>query len=281
MPLTVAALITTKARDELLLQRSLPSVLAQNRPPELIIIVNDGPALDERTQAAIHAACTPQGLEFELLHNARAPGAGGAWNTGLAQLRTLGHEGFVAVLDDDDTWDTNHLEVNLAHAHDASIVVSGLRMMARRQFMHRPLIEALDPRTFLTGNPGWQGSNTFVSLDLLLQVGGFREGLPSLNDRDLALRLLRHPGSTWKLTGQWTATWNADTVGNLSTPGSVAKREGLRAFWSLYGAEMAPPEREAYFLRAALLFGISEPEITDREPAARPALGFPVTVDHA
>lgn len=281
LPLTVAALVATRSRDQLLVERAVPAVLGQTRPPCVLVVVHDGAGLDGPTRAALRDLAAPSGVELAVIHNTRRPGPGGAWNTGLAHLLEMGHRGFVAILDDDDEWDPNHLEVNLAHADDATIVVSGLRMSLGGRCQERSLLADIDPRAFLTGNPGWQGSNTFVELALLVEAGGFREGLPSLNDRDLAIRLLRQPKATWRLTGRWTATWHADTPGNLSEPGSQAKREGLRAFWDLYGSEMTPAERARFFGRAERLFGISAKEIADDGPVSTPPLGFPWSGTHA
>jgi len=115
------------------------------------------------------------------------------------------------------------------------------------------------------GNPGWQGSNTFVDLALLRAAGGFTDGLRSLNDRDLALRLLRHTQARPALTGKWTATWTCDTAGALSEPRSAAKREGLRRFWAMYCLDMGAEEQSAFFERARSLFGILPQEITVAE----------------
>jgi glycosyltransferase involved in cell wall biosynthesis len=273
--MTVAALTATKSRDKLLVERAVPAVLRQTRQPDTVVVVHDGPGLDDTTRGSLKTLAAKAGVELTLLHNIHAAGPGGAWNTGLAHLVERGHRGFVAILDDDDVWDPDHLEVNLEHAEGATIVVSGLQMLFGGRCQERPLLGDLDPRAFLTGNPGWQGSNTFVDLDLLVGAGGFREGLPSLNDRDLAIRLLRHPRAAWRLTGRWTASWYADTPGNLSEARSQAKRDGLRAFWLLYGDEMSPDERARFFDRAEQLFGVAASEITTGEPELRPPLGFP------
>jgi glycosyltransferase involved in cell wall biosynthesis len=226
-PRGVATLIATRHREDLLVAQAVPSALGQTLSPALIVVVDDGEGLGESTQRTLHQLAAEHGVELILLDNERTPGAGGAWNTGLAHLSSRGHRGFVAILDDDDTWDESHLETNLRAASSASIVVSGLRLRIDGQVVPRPLVPQLDDRDFLVGNPGWQGSNTFVDLELLLNVGGFREGLQSLNDRDIAIRLLRHPDAVWRLTGRWTATWNADTPGNLSTPRSAVRERPM------------------------------------------------------
>lgn len=251
----VAALVATSNRESLLRSYSMPSIFAQTVRAAQVVVVNDGESLTEETRLGLHEAASAHGVPLTVLTNDRAHGAAGAWNKGLDHLWRAGHRGFVAILDDDDTWDEDHLEGNLDHAEGAELVVSGLRMRAGGRVEPRPLIETLRDRDFLTGNPGWQGSNTFVSLPTLMAVGGFRDGLASLNDRDLAIRLLRHPGVRWRLTGRWTATWNRDTPGNLSGPNSEPKLSGLRRFWRIYGTDMSPLEQAAYFERAERIFG--------------------------
>lgn len=270
----VAALIATKDRAQLLLTRAFPSVLQQSCRPDMLVIVNDGAPLGAQVMDALSAGARDAGVALKLLTNTRAEGAGGAWNTGLDALGTLGYQGFVAILDDDDAWARAHIATNLKHAESANLVVSGLELHVAGRRRARPLIEHLDAREFLVGNPGWQGSNTFVDLDLLLSAGGFREGLVSLNDRDLAIRVLRHPTTRWRLTGEWTAIWYADTPGNLSSPRSTAKLDGLRAFWRIYGGEMRATEREAFFQRAERLFCFRADDITHWPPAPIPPLGF-------
>ena len=270
------ALIATKARNELLVQRAIPAVLRQTLVPDVIVVVEDGRALDAESLTNLRRQIEPSGVELAVLRNGRAAGAGGSWNTGLEYLLGRNRKGFVAILDDDDEWDRDHIESNCEVANGATIVVSGLRMVVGNCVLERPLIDNLAPEAFLAGNPGWQGSNTFVSLDLLIGAGGFREGLQSLNDRDLAIRLLRHPLAVWRLTNKWTSTWYSDTIGNLSTPQSFAKREGLRSFWQLYSHEMNCDTKSHFLSRAWKLFGITENEIVGGNVGPLPALGFPL-----
>ena len=130
-----------------------------------------------------------------MLPNIRKPGAAGSWNTGLKYLGDINFNGFVAILDDDDEWDKEHIALNMHFAREtgAELIVSGLRRMCSGQIKPRNLPINLKDSDFLRGNPGLQGSNTFVSLKAMNRVGNFTEGLPSLNDRDLAIRLLRSP----------------------------------------------------------------------------------------
>lgn len=216
-------------------------------------------------------------IELRVLENRRLTGAAGAWNTGLAWLLAGCFSGYVAMLDDDDSWDDDHGEVNLrcAQSIGATVVVSGLRHFLDMVEKPRPLPTSLTDRMFLTGNPGLQGSNTFVAIESLAQVGGFRDGLASCNDRDLAIRLLRLPGVRLAYTGKWTSTWHQSSARTtLSSVGSPAKLRGLRWFWQLYGAEMSAAESTDFFARAARLFKLEPADILaaplDRPPHTRP-----------
>lgn len=263
VPSSVACLVITRDREELLLQRSLPSVASQSLRPSVVAVVDDGDSLSSRVVAEIGQLLARD--RIEVVHNWRSPGPGGAWNTGLELLWRAGHRGWVALLDDDDAWDPDHLAVNAKAVEEtgANVVVSGLRLVAEGRSVARPLVDRLLDVDFLVGNPGWQATNTFVSLEQLLAVGGFREDLPSLNDRDLAIRLLRHPATRWALVPRWTATWHLGTPGALSTAGGAAKLHGLGAFWRIYGDEMEPVARAAFLNRAVRLFGVGEHEIRD------------------
>lgn len=259
-----AALVATKDRSPTLLCRALNSIRRQSSIPVMVVLVNDGQHFSRSTIDSFHTVLSP--IALTVLTNRYAPGAAGAWNTGLEAIEQYVGDGFVAMLDDDDEWDPCHLEENLAASgrHQASLVVSGLRLVNDGVNIERALPEGLTPRDFLIGNPGWQGSNTFVTFSLIRQVRGFRNGLPSLNDRDLAIRLLRVPGVRPAYTGKWTCSWHISPDGiSLSTPRSAAKISGLRWFWRIYGHEMTRTEAEAFFDRANRLFAVERETIID------------------
>ena len=227
------------------------------------MIVNDGAPHPEAVRGVF--ADLAGRTHLRLLDNAGTPGPAGAWNTGLQWLRDQGFGGFVAILDDDDTWDPPHLAANLraASAASADLAVSGLRLQVNGRLEPRPLLSRLAVTDFLGGNPGWQGSNTFVRLAALGAIGGFDEQLPSMHDRDLAVRLLRHPGISWVLVPEWTATWFFGTPGCL-TARSEGKMVALRRFLAKHQVLMGEEERAAYFERAQRLFGFTQAEIECR-----------------
>jgi len=258
----LATLIATNNRWDLLTGVSLPSVRRQTRRPDWVVIVNDGTPFNADQE---HYLCDlfPD-VSVIITGNRRTRGAAGAWNTGLQEINRLAPDAYVAILDDDDAWEPDHLKINadVAERDAADIVVSGLRLILNGRNHERPHVGRLSDRTFLIENPGWQGSNTFVSLKSLIQVGGFRDGLKSTNDRDLAIRLLRIEGVRVSYTGLWTSSWHIRTgLDALSSVGSAAKRSGLRWFWQLYAPDMTAEEASRFFEVALIRFGIVKDEI--------------------
>lgn len=253
----VAVLMATKNRENLLKERSLPSIALQTVQPDRIIIVNDSTGSCNKLRDIV-SECVPA-ANASVLQNSKDLGAAGAWNSGLAYLKDTGFKGIVAILDDDDEWHTFHLEWNLRFlkSTNANISVSGLVMVSKNKIEHRPLINRLCDRDFLTENPGWQGSNTVADFDLLISAGGFREGLVSMNDRDLAIRLLRHPQARPCLVPRWTAIWYRGCHHQLSEPGSNSKRTGIQQFWECYSTEMTEEEKVKFRGRCRTLFQVN------------------------
>ncbi len=257
----VAVLVASRNREELLCKRSIPSISRQSLQPDLVILVNDGKLISNQSRMLLETLCRRTSLR--MLENKRKPGVSGAWNQGIDYLSKRKFRGFVAILDDDDEWDPDHLDLNLrvVETGNANVVISGLRVHGQK----RNLITKVTEHDFLVGNPGWQGSNTFIDFSLLVSVGGFTEELASTNDRDLAIRVIRSTKSRIAFTGDWTATWYRDSKDRLSAPYSMEKLSGLRHFWNIYGSEMTMSQHGLFFDRAFNLFGFSRTEITEYE----------------
>jgi glycosyltransferase involved in cell wall biosynthesis len=262
MKTACCSLIATRNRWEFLTTRSLPSVRCQSYRTDLVVVVNDGVPFSVEEENQLQDIVSP--LRLVVISNSHRQGAAGAWNSGLEVLSRNFHSAFVAILDDDDEWDPHHLEVNIitARKNQAQVIVSGLRMIKDGVLIPRKMPSDFTDRQFLLGNPGWQGTNTFVDLSALQKIGGFRDALRSMNDRDLAIRLLRLPGLNVGYTKTWSACWYLDSNRTaLSSRGGKAKLEGLRYFWKLYGEEMSPRERIQFFMRAQDVFDIASVDI--------------------
>lgn len=258
----VIVLISTFNRPKLLVKRALKSIAKQSFLPERVVIVNDGVEFEPDVRAEIISAVSH--IPTIISNNKFSKGAAGSWNTGIDLIKQMGGNYYVAILDDDDWWEPSHLKTCYGKAltTDADAVISGLRLWMNGQLVHRPLLTSLSESDFLIGNPGWQGSNTFVKLDKLVAIGGFLDGMPSLNDRYLAIRLLELPEFNAAFTQEWTANWYCSTSpGSLSSPGSIEKCAGLQIFWKIFNRRMNEKQKLAFFQRAERLFNIHKSDI--------------------
>jgi len=276
----VVALIATCQRHRRLAE-ALRSVAEQSHPPDIVIVVDDGPA-DEHdvTRACLaRAALLPERTVF--LGNRRTRGAAGAWNSGLdeATRRTPDPaQVFIAILDDDDRWERDHLRLCLdaARERQLDLVAAGIVRVddANPEGRRQSLPARLDADDALTNNPHIQGSNLFVRLSVLLEAGLFDESLRSTTDRDLLVRLVDLGTVRFGAVEAWTVQHDARTGRpRLSVPGSTAKSDGLRAFWRKHRLRMSSAQQQAYRGRALDLFDCADLDVRPDEvtsPATRP-----------
>ena len=262
----VAALVATAHRTELLKHRALPSIGNQSRPPSRVIVVDDSDddAAAGRTEELVRD-WQPAGIAVDFLRNRRTKGAAGAWNSGLDHLLRTGDDPrriHVAILDDDDHWDPDHLErcLAIAESGDLDMVAAGFRRIeegAEPRLVVPP--RSLDVASFLAGNPGIQGSNLVCRLSVLLEAGLFDESLPSCTDRDLCIRIAELPGIRYGTVSEPTLRHFAcASRPRLSTPGARAKTEGLDRFFRKHRDRMSEAQRAEFRARAGRYFGWTE-----------------------
>ena len=260
---TVAILVATARRTNLLQHRALPSIEHQSRLPARVIVVDDSgeEAAAQRTERLVRS-WQPAGLSVDFLRNRRTKGPAGAWNSGLDHLlRTLGDPGrlYVAILDDDDQWSSHHLRGCLTAAEERDLDMVAAQFW-RIEDRDEPLLvvppPSLDLASFFVGNPGIQGSNLVCRLSVMLEAGLFDESLPSCTDRDLCIRIAELPGVRYGTTTEPTVYhFASESRSRLSTPGSSAKIKGLDRFFRKYRGRMSDAERNAFRTRANRLFG--------------------------
>ena len=266
---TVVALVATAHRTEPLKHRALPSIERQSRLPSQVIVVDDSgdDAAAEQTEGLVRG-WRPAGVAVDFLRNRRTKGAAGAWNSGLDHLlrllRTCDDPGrlYVAILDDDDRWEPDHLRqcLEAAEIRDLDMVAAGFRRIeegAEPRLVTPP--RSLDVASFLVGNPGIQGSNLVCRLRVLLEAGLFDESLPSCTDRDLCIRVAELPGVRYgAVSGPTVRHFACGSRSRLSTPGSSAKTEGLDRFFRKYRDRMSDVQRAGFRARAGRYFGWKE-----------------------
>lgn len=260
---SIVTLTATLPNTEMLLERALPSIKQQSRAPDASVIVFDTESPSVELVNRIKDILSP--IESHILINRFEQGAAGSWNTGLEAIYKNHPNSYVAILDDDDEWDHNHLSecANTALKYDCpDAVLSGLRIRKRNQILLRDLPSNINTDDFLVGNPGWQGSNTFILSQTIRSINGFTSGMRSSNDRDLAIRLLSIPDFKMAYTNKFTATWYCGERKNaLSHPGSKSKLYGLAQFYHSYCNIMTSEQKQRFFQRSQSLFNFSEKDI--------------------
>lgn len=258
----VVAVIATTPRLNNLLQYALPAINQQTCMPDCLLIVSDKRSLTKKEQAQIQSIVPKTPIQF--LVNNNIQGAAGSWNSAIKCAKEQFLECYVAILDDDDVWHSNHIEECLTHSlnGDAYLVLSGMNVVIDSITVDSNIPGNLIADDFLAGNPGWQGSNTFIKLSVLYNVGGFTDGLISSNDRDLAIRVLDSIDLHITYTGKVTVDWQCNqSLDALSAPGSPQKLKGSAQFYLRYQHRMNEKIKNKFFMRLEDIFNISRTQL--------------------
>jgi glycosyltransferase involved in cell wall biosynthesis len=174
-----------------LLGEAIASALSQSRPPDQVIVVNDGSPRTQELEQAI-APFRSRILYFWQPNG----GAGAARNAGLAAAR---HD-LVAFLDADDCWDREYLDRQLAVFEGKNRVdvaycdgwIGGTTPLAGRRFMEVcPSKGAVTVGSLLDGTCTVLTSGVVARTARIRDVGGFDASLRRGQDFDLWLRLAR------------------------------------------------------------------------------------------
>lgn len=188
----VSVVIPTHNRPELL-ARALRCALSQGDVTVEVVVVDDGSAADTATLLA-----STDDPRVRVLRHDVARGLSAARNAGIAAARGE----WVAFFDDDDLWAPEKLSAQLAALRGqpgaewcctgAVAVDDSLRIIGPGQTPPPPgdvTAEVLSRSTIPSG-----GSSVVARVAAVREVGGFDEGLRSLEDWDLWVRLaLRSP----------------------------------------------------------------------------------------
>ncbi|MDG3087805.1 glycosyltransferase [Vibrio hannami] len=258
----VIVLIATTPRLPLLLENALPSIVNQTHTPAAVVLVSDTRLLNRKEKAQLQSEL--KGIPFFTLNNLRFSGAAGSWNTGINYISEHFPNSYIAIIDDDDMWHPEHLSSCIANSNSgkADIVLSGINVNINQKTVATNIPTDISARDFLIGNPGWQGSNTFIKSELATNIGGFTDGLISGNDRDFAIRALESGIANICYTNRATVDWICNQSPDaLSAPGSKQKLRGCAQFLQLHGNKMSEHEMNVYFQRARELFSLSKEEI--------------------
>ena len=254
----IAVLITTHKRPCLLKTRSLPSVTSQEFSPSMVILVDDSDENIQETNQKIFNSLIPSGWNPVYLKNSRSKGNAGAWNTGLEWIGKKDRNAWVAILDDDDAWTPKHLS-NCVDAIEKNIeaIVSPLQTIIDGQQLPVKVKSNFTVSDFLRGNPGWEGSNTFLKYSAFQNVRFFDEKLSCTHDRDLAVRLLSKSSFRLKILSESTAKHYIES-NRVTLTNSPKKETGMVQFWRKHSWRMSEVDKVAFRQRAKELFQLPE-----------------------
>jgi glycosyltransferase involved in cell wall biosynthesis len=179
------AIVITAYEAAATIGAAVDSALAQTRPAEEVIVVDDGSRDD------LAAALAPYGEQVRLLRRENGGGAA-ARNTGAEAARSE----FMAILDADDTYEPRRLEAVAALADerpeldliatDASFVVEGAKrgtFLEHNPFPRSNQRRGIFERCFPTGWPT-------VRISALREAGGFDPQMRIAYDWDCWLRMI-------------------------------------------------------------------------------------------
>jgi glycosyltransferase involved in cell wall biosynthesis len=193
---SVAVITRTKDRT-MLLDRALKSIGAQTHQDYVVVIVNDsGKAAVENI---IKKQTDQLRQKIKVINNPKNLGVGGALNTGIKGSESK----YIAVLDDDDTWDKDFLKETVGFLEDNNkkfkgVITASELIMEEVKDNHVKEIsrQRLTPFTkdfnlFYISGANQFTINTFVyERDVLKKIGYYDEKLEVLEDWDFNIRFI-------------------------------------------------------------------------------------------
>ncbi|WP_239097051.1 glycosyltransferase family 2 protein [Asanoa ferruginea] len=209
----MSVVIPTFARPDLV-TRAVRSVLAQTVPDLEVVVVVDGP--DDATCAALGVIDDGRVRVVPLTAQG---GAQNARNVGVGAARAA----WTALLDDDDEWLPNKLEVQLGLAKQARaaqpVIASRLinrtpradSVMPRRlPAQGEPISEYLTVRRGLFYGDGFIQTSTILAPTELLRRVPFSIGLRRQQELDWTLRAVRHSDVELIIAAEPLVVWHQD-----------------------------------------------------------------------
>ncbi len=289
MMLHISVIIATCKRNDLLLQRSLRSVYKQTYSENVDVVVcvdakdseieSEVKILTEQI-TKLRDLANIENFPTEVIANKRTKfhSGTGAWNTAImSRIDFMDQEKndhhYIAILDDDDSWDSEYLEKVVCYCSEKTgLVISGIKHIEPNGKIQRLVASKLDRKEIFVKNPGIFGSNMFVNLNAFLSAGGFDESMKSSTDRDFLMRYADFASnSDYKTVFCEFALVNhfADEHRQRVTSDKCAKKQGLDLFYYKYqDLNKVEGLKERSLERAARLFGYTEDDVTlsERKP---------------
>ena len=258
----IIVLIATKNRPNLLENRSLKSVINQSSIIKEVIIVDDSDEHYFKENERIVNDLN-ESLKSTYLVNKRTSGFCGAANTGIYYtLKNYSKPDniYIAILDDDDKWESNYLSTCLDIINKNNkvdwIATDFYRL---ENISEKPILQtapnSVHSDLFLVGNPGIQGSNSFIRLSTLLEAGGYDENQSPSNDRDLCLRLCDLNDVIYERNPNVSMIHYAESDRfRYSNPNTQIRDKGFENFWLKHCGRMTYNQKDRFINRTKKLF---------------------------
>lgn len=253
---------TSMNRISTLFSVSLQSILKQTVLPDCIIVVDDNndELVCQDIEHRIQNLKTDCRIYYTRNKRTKNMSGTGAWNTGIQLLtEVLGDENYIAILDDDDSWDPNYIEKLYEHVADNPDAIFAYIQRSDTDHLSSFTKQELTVENFLIKDPGVQGSNMCFKLKRLVEIGGFDETLCATTDRDLMIRFLQRFGNE-NITIIEQKLINYFASANTVTSNYYTKRAGLNTFYHKHLSLFSWPILTQSLKRAEKLFRFPDTE---------------------
>lgn len=258
----VVVVIATKNRPELLENRSLKSVLEQSSIISEVIVIHDyDEEYIEENKRIVNDL--NKSIKSTYLVNKRTAGFCGAANTGVYYvLKNYSNPKnvYIAILDDDDKWEANYLSTCLDIINkNTKVDWIATDFYRLENTSEKPILQtapdSVHSDSFLVGNPGIQGSNSFLRLSTLLEAGAYDENQSPSNDRDLCLRLCDLDDVIYERNPNVSMIHYAESDRfRYSNPNTEIRNNGFENFWLKHYGRMTCSQRGRLVDRTKELF---------------------------
>lgn len=189
--MNVDVVIPTHLRTDFLAE-ALDSVAKQTLQPQKIIVVSDVENSDAQALIKERAAAgAPVEYDFWIADD-DIPASGRApisRNLAIAQSRS----DWIAILDDDDSWEADYLEraTALAVEQNADAVVTHTYFDRETKEGGKAYSGNYSEHEFFIRNPGVNGSNVIFRRVSLWRIGGYNPAVLGSADKEVLIRLMR------------------------------------------------------------------------------------------
>lgn len=190
----VTAVVTTYKRSVEIVDRALSSIVEQTYDNLEIILVNDCPE-DLHLSASLKELCDGFDRTVIYLPMQKNSGANAARNYGAKNA----HGSYIAFLDDDDTWTSEKIALQVVEMENPSIGIVYGNTWINSEKYHSIKIHYKERRPegdlyakLFKSNVVGSTSFPLIRKKAFDEVGGFNESVPALQDMELWLRIAKN-----------------------------------------------------------------------------------------